>query len=337
MKKKFLITLLFISILSAILTVYAWTNPNQNPPLGGGVLQTDTSGLKIVTTTRITLGNFIVNTGNVGIGTTAPGARLEISGGYLTSGGPRNTNLKFASGGTLPDAAQIYWGDNTGWKLHFGTFDSANTFQPRMTIVDTGNVGIGTTNPQYKLEVNGDVSWSGVLQGGSVPWARLTSFPPGCPSGQFVTAVGGFLTCDPAVTGGGTKNYLAKWIGATSTTVLGDSIIYDNGTNVGIGTTTPTQKLDVAGYVKGHSGLCIGDDCRTSWPSIVTVTASCGSSACAAYCPFGYEVLSGGWDTYWGENIDQNRPTGDNTGWFVFDASYGGGSWTVYARCIKLR
>jgi len=28
---------------------------------------------------------------------------------------------------------------------------------------------------------------------------------------------------------------------------------------------TPSQKLDVAGYVKG-TGLCIGSDCRTSWP-----------------------------------------------------------------------
>lgn len=37
--------------------------------------------------------------------------------------------------------------------------------------------------------------------------------------------------------------------------------------NVGIGTIAPTQKLDVEGYVKGRTGLCIGNDCKTSWPS----------------------------------------------------------------------
>ena len=37
--------------------------------------------------------------------------------------------------------------------------------------------------------------------------------------------------------------------------------------NVGIGAPIPSQKLDVAGYIKGQTGLCIGNDCRTSWPS----------------------------------------------------------------------
>lgn len=42
--------------------------------------------------------------------------------------------------------------------------------------------------------------------------------------------------------------------------------------NVGIGISSPTQKLDVAGFVKAREGLCIGDDCRTSWPGGGTTT-----------------------------------------------------------------
>jgi hypothetical protein len=42
----------------------------------------------------------------------------------------------------------------------------------------------------------------------------------------------------------GTTNYIPKF---TSTTAIGNSLIYDNGTNVGIGTTSPSTKLEVNG------------------------------------------------------------------------------------------
>ncbi|MDO8466635.1 MAG: hypothetical protein Q7S83_00655 [bacterium] len=57
---------------------------------------------------------------------------------------------------------------------------------------------------------------------------------------------------------------------------VGGALKVDSATgNVGInlGTAAPTQKLDVGGYVKGRTGLCIGTgdvvgvDCRTSWPT----------------------------------------------------------------------
>jgi hypothetical protein len=46
------------------------------------------------------------------------------------------------------------------------------------------------------------------------------------------------------ITGSGSANYISKW---TSASTLGNSIIYDNGTNVGIGTTAPRSKLSVHG------------------------------------------------------------------------------------------
>ena len=48
------------------------------------------------------------------------------------------------------------------------------------------------------------------------------------------------------VDGTGTANYLSKWLDANTIT---NSLVYDNGTNVGIGTTSPAQKLDVDGNI----------------------------------------------------------------------------------------
>lgn len=46
-----------------------------------------------------------------------------------------------------------------------------------LTIDTNRRVGIQTTSPDFPLDVAGDVRWTGTLQGGSVPWGRLTSIP----------------------------------------------------------------------------------------------------------------------------------------------------------------
>lgn len=46
------------------------------------------------------------------------------------------------------------------------------------------------------------------------------------------------------ISGSGTTNYLPKFTGSTS---VGNSLVYDNGTNVGIGTTSPSSLLHVGG------------------------------------------------------------------------------------------
>ena len=57
------------------------------------------------------------------------------------------------------------------------------------------------------------------------------------------------------ITGTGTTNYIPKF---TNTGTLGNSLIYDNGTNVGIGTESPTAKLEVNGNVKANSFIKSG-------------------------------------------------------------------------------
>lgn len=68
------------------------------------------------------------------------------------------------------------------------------------------------------------------------------------------------------VTGTGTTNYVTKWVSGSA---VGNSIIYDNGTNVGIGTTTPQN---AAGYttlsINGSSGAQI------TWNSANTIVGA---------------------------------------------------------------
>jgi len=93
----------------------------------------------------------ITAAGNVGIGTTAPGAQLHLNG----TGDLRMTNAVNTSGfdigllgGTSDASSYIY--NRANAPLFFGTNNAA-----RMTISNAGDVGIGTTSPGYKLEVNG--------------------------------------------------------------------------------------------------------------------------------------------------------------------------------------
>jgi len=64
------------------------------------------------------------------------------------------------------------------------------------------------------------------------------------------------------VSGAGTQNYLSKWTpdGAT----LGNSQLYDNGTNVGLGTSNPAAKLDLSTTGTSISGSAFSTDLLVS-------------------------------------------------------------------------
>lgn len=94
-----------------------------------------------------------------------------------------------------------------------------------------GNVGVGTSAPTARLDVNGTGKMTGFqLTTGPAAGRVLTSDATGIGTWQAPTGV----------TGSGTANYVPKF---TAATTIGNSQIFDNGTNVGIGTASPTYKV----------------------------------------------------------------------------------------------
>lgn len=196
--------------------------------------------------------NTFPATGNVGIGTNNPQVALDVAGSGAFTGGSvlvdgagypgslviRGTgdswqisNLCFTSSHTnrfwffsyrqdVPEALQLYRFDGT-------------THKPYQTFLTNGNVGIGTSNPQAKLELIG----SG---GGSIDFR-----------------VNGRMQTGDANTAGGVWLNAANtlFVGQVTPTSLG---FYNNGDwrlivndqgNVGIGTQNPQAKLAVNGDI----------------------------------------------------------------------------------------
>ena len=115
------------------------------------------------TSTPIAWSDFLTikNTGNIGIGTTNPGAKLEIKGGnnnelFLDNDGSQYTSAFWRNNSTSGGIVQL---DNTGNEFRILALGASNRLSlgtqasDRMTIDVNGNVGIGTSNPQSKLSI----------------------------------------------------------------------------------------------------------------------------------------------------------------------------------------
>ncbi len=203
-------------------------------------------------------------TGNVGIGTTSPGEKLTVAAGATDATFFDGVNIKYRY---LPDPANLYryWmiGNVAGVGMSVGSspalmFTNGDTYLrslivnqdglsfftngttnanaiERMRITAAGNIGIGTTAPSTQLHTTG-----------SVRFQTLT----GTGNRFVITDLNGNISAGAATTAGiiagsGTLNYVPKWTPDGNT--LGNSLIFDNGTNVGIGTNTPAAKLEVIG------------------------------------------------------------------------------------------
>jgi hypothetical protein len=98
--------------------------------------------------------------GRLGIGTLTPQAALQVTGGAImpASGAGRDAGIRFADdpGGGAGDSAWIrhYARAGEDTTLEIGT---ANDAQDHIALMPSGNVGIGTLNPQAKLDVAGAI------------------------------------------------------------------------------------------------------------------------------------------------------------------------------------
>lgn len=98
--------------------------------------------------------------GNVGIGTNNPAANLQVTGTLSVNGGAGHelrggggTGAQFVGGYGSPISGRFIFGDASGWKFHFSIKDANAVITDLMTLQDNGNVGIGSTNPQTRLDL----------------------------------------------------------------------------------------------------------------------------------------------------------------------------------------
>ncbi len=208
--------------------------------------------------------------GNVGIGTTAPAAKLDVSGGdirltngnsvrFITgSGSATRTALSFNSNNDLYvgtasglDTRNMYFSTGTG----FYSFTTGATETMRLT--SAGNLGIGTTNPasllalgstsQFQINSSGAVAAAtGITSSGTVTFSGLST------SGLVTNNSSGVLST--------TATIGAAYITADSLnfTEFSDSLSLDASTTLAQSSNTWTQSYTgttTTGYTNNSNSL----------------------------------------------------------------------------------
>ena len=192
----------------------------------------------------------ILSNGNVGIGTTAPVYKLDVAGSARVDGVLRV--------GTTAQSGEIKIIDSNGktFSLNSGLVGNnkfaieESSTNVRYLVIDgvTGNVGIGATSPARKLSIYEPTATNVYFQ-----LANVTS--GGGNSQGFEIFYGGLNASIVNRTTAGFIDFETG--GDSSLKILGNG-------NVGIGTTTPSEKLDVEG-----NALVRGDIVsRDTYPSI---------------------------------------------------------------------
>jgi hypothetical protein len=146
----------------------------------------------------------------------------------------------------IPVSTESYWAiidnDNNADNETFIVWHDGGPSDPSaeelFRIQENGRVGIGILDPQHRLDVAGTIQMTGF------------KMPTGASEGYVLTSdasgIGIWKEAQGGISGSGTTNFIAKFTDSTS---LGDSVICEFNDNIGIGTTSPSGKLEVIGNI----------------------------------------------------------------------------------------